>query len=58
MGYKVQIDFDTLEPNSDIYAFVVDRVISVTPLSIDLTSRVDFDEFCSLLRKRLPELPS
>ncbi len=58
LGYKVQIDFDTLEPNSDIYAFVVDRVISVTPLSIDLTSRVDFNDFCTLLRTRLPELPS
>ncbi len=58
LGYKVEIDFETLEPNSDIYAFVVDRVISVTPLSIDLTSRVDFEDFCALLRRRLPNLPS
>ncbi len=58
MGYKAEINWDTLEPDSDIYAFVKDRVISVTPLSIDLTSRVDFGEFCDLLRKRMPEIPS
>ena len=41
LDYDVIIDWDTLEPDSDIAAFVRDRVISVTPLSQDLTSRVD-----------------
>ncbi len=58
MGYKVEIDWETLEPDSDIYAFVKDKVISVTPLSIDLTSRTDFRDFCNLLRRRMPEIPS
>ena len=57
-GYEVKIDWDTLEPDSDIYAFEKDKVISVTPLSIDLTSRVDFHYFCELLRERIPEIPS
>ncbi len=29
------------EPNSDIYAVTIDRVVSVTPLSLDCTSRTD-----------------
>jgi len=36
---KVEIDFETLEQDSDIYAFVVDRVVSVTPMGTDLTVR-------------------
>jgi 5'-nucleotidase len=34
-----EINFATLEPHSDIYAVLVDRVISVTPLGHDLTVR-------------------
>jgi len=41
LDYDVIIDWDTLEPDSDIAVFVRDRAISVTPLSQDLTSRVD-----------------
>jgi 5'-nucleotidase len=37
-------------PDSDIYAVAVDRVVSVTPLSFDLTSRADFGELESALR--------
>jgi len=33
---------DSAEPESDIYAVTVDRVVSVTPLSLDCTSRTDF----------------
>jgi 5'-nucleotidase len=35
---------------SDVYALRVQREVSVTPLSLDLTSRVDFDELDRLLR--------
>ncbi len=34
-----------LEPDSDVAALVNDRVVSVTPLSLDLTSRVKLDEW-------------
>ncbi|MCS7251704.1 MAG: 5'/3'-nucleotidase SurE [Anaerolineae bacterium] len=44
LGYRVEIGFEHLEPDSDIYALVVDRVVSVTPLSLDLTSRVSAKE--------------
>jgi 5'-nucleotidase len=49
LDYDVIIDWDALEPDSDIAAFVRDRVISVTPLSHDLTSRVDFGALKQLL---------
>jgi hypothetical protein len=38
-----------LEPDSDIAGFVRDRVITVTPLSQDLTSRADFHALARLL---------
>jgi len=51
------IDYEPLahpehtEPNSDIYALAVDRVISVAPLSLDMTSRADRGEMEALLRR-------
>ena len=39
--YAVDIDFDALEPDSDVHALAVDRVISVTPMTIDLTAKVN-----------------
>ncbi|MEA4906687.1 MAG: 5'/3'-nucleotidase SurE [Anaerolineaceae bacterium] len=44
-------NYDLIEPDSDIHAMLVDRVVSVTPLSLDLTSRVDFGELEQLLNK-------
>jgi 5'-nucleotidase len=44
LGYTRSVDIATLEPDSDVHALLVDRVVSVTPLSLDLTSRVPFDE--------------
>jgi broad specificity polyphosphatase/5'/3'-nucleotidase SurE len=35
---------------SDVYALRVQHEVSVTPLSLDLTSRVDLDELDRLLR--------
>lgn len=37
------------EPDSDIYAMRVERLVSVAPLSLDLTSRADFGELEALL---------
>jgi 5'-nucleotidase len=50
------IDYEPLahpehaEPDSDIYALAVDRVVSIAPVSVDLTSRVDRGEMEALLR--------
>jgi 5'-nucleotidase len=53
LGYDMVIDHTTLEPDSDIRAVLVDRVVSVTPLSLDLTSRVALDEVERLLQPRV-----
>ena len=37
-GYKKEINYDTLERDSDIYAVALDRVVSVSPMTIDLTA--------------------
>lgn len=49
LDYDVVVDHATLEPDSDIHAIVVSRMVSVTPLSLDLTSRVSFAELEELL---------
>ena len=53
LGYEVAIDEKSLEPDSDVYAICVERKISVTPLSLDLTSRGEFEE----LERKLRGLP-
>jgi len=52
LNYVVEIEWKTLEPDSDIYALAVDRVVSVSPLSIDLTSRVDRSALAAELERR------
>jgi len=51
LDYGIDVQWDTLEPDSDIYTFAVDRMISVTPLSHDLTSRVGLADLEQLLRE-------
>jgi len=41
VGYDVVVERELLEHDSDIYAILVDRVISVTPLTYDLTAPVN-----------------
>ncbi|HXF64834.1 MAG TPA: 5'/3'-nucleotidase SurE, partial [Caldilineaceae bacterium] len=40
MGFTTHVDPALVEPDSDIYAVAIDHVISVTPLSNDLTAKV------------------
>lgn len=42
VGYKVEAIFNNSEPeNSDVYTLVRKRRVSVTPLTLDMTARVD-----------------
>ncbi len=50
IDYEVRVDFAALEPDTDIFALVKDRAISVSPLSLDLSSRVDLRHLTQLLR--------
>lgn len=42
--FNIHVDHDTLESDSDVHALVQDRVVAVTPLTLDITSRADFRE--------------
>ena len=52
IDYTRMVNWDTLEANSDVRALTVDRVVSVAPLSIDLTARVDLNILASDLKQR------
>lgn len=43
VDYDVRVYEESLEPDSDIRAVALDRVVSVAPLSLDLSSPVDRD---------------
>jgi 5'-nucleotidase len=49
VGYEADADLDAMEPDSDVHAVRVARAVSVTPLSLDLTSRVPLEELTRLL---------
>ena len=50
VDYQEAADLGREQPNSDVYILRVARQVSVTPLSLDLTSRVDAAELERLLR--------
>jgi 5'-nucleotidase len=52
IGYELAEDQEGFEPDSDTYVLRVMHQVSVTPLSIDLTSRVDLGSFEKKLRLR------
>jgi 5'-nucleotidase len=49
VGYEIRNDPERTEKDSDIYAIMVEKKVSVTPISIDLTSRTDFNALKELL---------
>jgi 5'-nucleotidase len=50
VGYRRIEELNGTGVDTDVYALRVKRVVSVTPLSLDLTSRVDIKDFDQLLR--------
>jgi 5'-nucleotidase len=42
IGYREAGEFDREPENTDVYVLRKKRMVSVSPLSLDLTSRVDF----------------
>ncbi len=49
VGYEIDYDPKDLEPGSDLYALLIEHKVSVTPISIDMTSRTDFNALNKLL---------
>lgn len=41
---------EEVDPDTDVYALVFDEVVAVTPISLDMTSRVDLHHFEQTLR--------
>ncbi len=52
-GYRLLHDPAVTDPDSDIRALSVDRVVSVTPLSMDMTARTDFGSIEEFLHQTL-----
>lgn len=52
VGYRLSGDPAQDETDSDVYALRVKRRVAVTPLSLDMTSRVDLKEVEQVLRKK------
>lgn len=50
VGYRLIADPREDESDTDVYAIRVKRLVSVTPLTLDLTSRVPLDDLEQLLR--------
>ena len=49
MGYEIRYDQDELEKGTDLYVLLVEKKVSVTPISIDQTSRTEIKNLQSLL---------
>jgi len=49
VAYEIRYDPDTLENDGDIFTVLIDQKVSVTPLSIDMTSRTNFPALRALL---------
>jgi 5'-nucleotidase len=56
-GYLQIYEPEQAEFDSDVWAVMVDRVVSVTPLSLDLTSRTDFGTLDSCFRDQSGTCP-
>lgn len=52
-GYVRHVDPDTLEPDSDVHAIVVDKVVSLSPVTIDLTANIDLKQWQRTLSAQL-----
>jgi 5'-nucleotidase len=52
IGYDIEYVADKLEEGSDLRVLLVDKCVSVTPMSCDLTSRTDFNALSKLLTLR------
>jgi broad specificity polyphosphatase/5'/3'-nucleotidase SurE len=50
VGYKEAPALEEEPSDSDVYVVRKKRLVSVTPISLDMTSRVDFEDLETLFR--------
>ncbi len=48
---RIEIDHEILEPDSDVKALAVDRIVTLTPVSLDMTARSDRGALAKLFRQ-------
>jgi 5'-nucleotidase len=48
---RIRFDAEAADPGSDVHALHKERIVSVTPLSLDLTARAEFSAVEAALRK-------
>lgn len=51
LGYRVEVSPEEVSADSDIYALLYDRVVSVTPLTLDMTARYPLQALEAHLRQ-------
>jgi 5'-nucleotidase len=44
LRYRIYVDRETLEPESDIHGVIVDKLVAVVPMTIDLTAPIGLGE--------------
>ena len=47
---SVKFEADSLDRDTDIYALAISKIVSVTPLSLDMTSKTDFSRLEDVLK--------
>ncbi|MFQ3565894.1 MAG: 5'/3'-nucleotidase SurE [Aggregatilineales bacterium] len=50
MGYELDMDPSQAEPGSDVYVVMHEGLVSVTPISLDMTSRTDLYRLDQMIR--------
>jgi 5'-nucleotidase len=53
IGFAISMDGDPVEPGTDVHTLLIDHEVSVTPLSLDMTSRVDLKVLEADYKKKL-----
>jgi 5'-nucleotidase len=53
LSYRVSAEGSSLEPGSDAYVLRVEHQVAVTPLSLDMTSRIPFAQLETALKTKL-----
>ncbi len=56
-GYERRVDCPTHEPDSDVHALVCRRIISVSPMTVDLTAPLDLGQLAAALSRLCPAVP-
>ena len=49
VGYEINYQPEGVEEGSDVHVLLIEKKVSLTPISIDMTSRVSFDRLKSIL---------